>query len=118
MKQKNENVKIIFKFFSNVLDEWTVETMWAKAIDKTNGFYKLDTIPFYAPVASDDVVLAEYDQTEQQLIYRKTIQPSSNSTIQVVIMDKSFLTNDIHSIGYFYNQRLYFRKIYRRLFCN
>ena len=48
--------------------------MWADTVDRDKGVYNLDSIPFYAPVASDDVVLAEYDEAEQQLTYRKTIQ--------------------------------------------
>jgi hypothetical protein len=93
---KDNYVKILFKFYSDVLDEWTVETMWAEVIDSDKGLYKLDSIPFYAPlVASDDIVCAEYDDTEQRLTYRKTIECSGNSTVQVVIMDK---TSDINSI--------------------
>ena len=57
-------VKILCRFYSNVLDEWTVETMWAETIDKDKGLYKIDNIPFYASIASDDTVFAEYDDTE------------------------------------------------------
>lgn len=85
---KDTSVKILFRFFSNVLDEWTVETIWADTIDADKGLYKLDSIPFYAPVASDDIVFAEYDDTEQILTYRKTIEYSGNSTVQVVLLDR------------------------------
>jgi len=55
--QDDNYVKILFRFHSDVLDEETVETMWATIVDKDKGFYKLDSIPFYAPlVASDDIV--------------------------------------------------------------
>lgn len=91
----NTSVKILFKFFSNVLDEWTVETMCAEIIDSEKGLYKLDSVPFYAPVASDDIIFAEYDETEQRLTYRKTVGHSGNSTVQVVLMDT---TTDINSI--------------------
>lgn len=83
-------VKICFSFHSNILEEWTVENMWAETIDAGKGLYKLDNIPFYAPlVASDDIVFAEYDETEERLMYRYTVEYSGNSTIHVVIMDKS-----------------------------
>ena len=88
MTQTNDtSIKILFRFFNNVLDEWTVETMWADTVDSDKGLYKLDSISFYAPVTSDDVVFAEYDETEQQLTYRETIKQSGNSTVQVVLMD-------------------------------
>ena len=99
MTQQDDNfVKILFRFYSDVLDEWTVETMWAETIDKDKGLYKIDNIPFYASVASDDIVLAEYDDTEGMLTYRETIEYSGNSLIQVIVMDKSVATNDIRDI--------------------
>ena len=91
-------VKILCRFYSNVLDEWTVETMWAETIDKDKGLYKIDNIPFYASIASDDTVFAEYDDTEQMLTYRKTVEHSGNSTVQVVIMDKTVDINNIRDI--------------------
>ena len=100
MTQENDDqVKILFKFYSDVLDEWTVETMWANTVDSDKGLYKLDSIPFYAPlIASDDIVFAEYDETEQMLTYQKTVEHSGNSTVQVVIMDKSVDINNIRDI--------------------
>jgi hypothetical protein len=92
----DNHVKILFRFHSNVLDEETVETMWAEIVDKEKGLYKLDSIPFYAPsVASDDIVFAEYDEQEQMLTYRETVEYSGNSTVQVVLMDD---TQDINII--------------------
>ena len=97
LKDSDENfVKILFRFHSDIFDEEMVETMWAKTIDINKGFFKIDNIPFYAPlVASDDIVFAEFDKQEEFLTYRKTIQFYGNSTIQVVLMDK---TKDINSI--------------------
>ena len=37
---ENKQEKILFKYHSNVLDELTVETMWADVIDEGNGIYK------------------------------------------------------------------------------
>jgi hypothetical protein len=92
---RGTSVKILFRIFSNVLDEWTVETMWADIVDADKGLYKLDSIPFYAPVASDDIVFAEYDETEERLTYRETVEHSGNSTVQVVLLDTS---KDINTI--------------------
>lgn len=95
MKDDN-NVKILFQFYSDIFEEEMVETMWTTVVDKNKGLYKLDNIPFYAPlVASDDIVFAEFDEQQQMLTYRKTVEYSGNSTIQVVLMDKS---KDINSI--------------------
>lgn len=97
MKETDNNyVKILFRFYSKVLEEETVETMWATIVDKKKGLYKLDNIPFYAPlIASDDIVHAEYDEKEQFLTYRKTVEYSGNSTVQVALTDQ---TKDISKI--------------------
>lgn len=96
---KDENVKILFQFHSDIFDEKMVETMWATIIDKDKGFYKLDNIPFYAPlVASDDIVFAEFDEQQQMLTYRKTVEFSGNSTVQIVLIDKSKDVNSIRQI--------------------
>ena len=93
---QEESVKILFQFHSDIFDEEMVETMWATIIDRNKGLYKLDNIPFYAPlVASDDIVYAEFDEQQQMLTYRKTVEFSGNSTVQVVLMDNSI---DINSI--------------------
>ena len=56
----DNSVKILFRYYSSVLDKWTVETMWADVVDADKGLYKLDSIPFYGPlVASDDIIFAE-----------------------------------------------------------
>jgi hypothetical protein len=89
--------KILFRFFSPVLDEWTVETLWAAVIDADKGLYKIDNIPFYAAVASDDIVLAEFDDDEQMLTYRETIEFSGNSIVQVVLMDDNKSIDDIRA---------------------
>jgi hypothetical protein len=99
MTQQDNFVKILFRFYSNVLEQETTEAMWATIVDKDKGLYKLDNIPFYGPlVASDDIVFAEYDETEQMLTYRRTVEYSGNSIIQVVRMDKSKDINDIRKI--------------------
>jgi hypothetical protein len=99
MRRDDNYVKILFSFYSDVLEEETVETMWATIVDIDKGFYKLDNIPFYAPlIASDDIVFAEFDDQQQMLTYRKTVEYSGNSTIQVVLMDKSKDINHIRDM--------------------
>ena len=94
MKQEHE--KILFRFHSDIFDEEMVETMWAFVIDKEKGLYKLDNIPFYAPlISSDDLIYAEYDDSEQMLTYRETREYSGNSVIQIVIMGD---TNEVNKI--------------------
>lgn len=100
MTQTRDNhVKILFRYHSSVLDEWTVETMWAEIVDAEKGLYKLDNIPFYGPlVATDDIIFAEYDDDEERLTYRKTIENSGNSIVTVVIMDKATDVNNVRDI--------------------
>ena len=100
-KTKAPSVKILFRFFNDVLDEWTVETIWAEPVNIDKGLYKLDNIPFYAGVASGDIVVAEYDQIEKMLAYRYTVEYSGNSTIQVVMMDTR---KDINTIREIFNE--------------
>ena len=100
MTETNDNsVKILFRYYSSVLDDWTVETMWADIVDADKGLYKLDSIPFYGPlVASDDIIFAEYDEDEESLTYRETIENSGNSIVTVVILDKTYDINSIRDI--------------------
>lgn len=92
-------VKILFRFYSDLLEEETVETMWAEIMDEDAGIYVLNSIPFYAPdLACGDVISAAYNDHEKMLTYRKTISFSGNSTVQVVILDKLTATNDIREV--------------------
>ncbi|WP_445718268.1 DUF4265 domain-containing protein [Flavobacterium sp.] len=92
-------VKILFKFYSDIFDEEKVETIWAEEIDKEKGIYKIENIPFYIPfISSSDLVFAEYDKNEQSLVYKSTFEHSGNSTIQVVIVNNDYKTNDIRKV--------------------
>ncbi|MEO7310564.1 MAG: DUF4265 domain-containing protein [Chitinophagaceae bacterium] len=91
----NQLVKILFRFYSNLLDQWTVETMWAAVVDADKGHYQIKNTPFYASIAFEDIVFAEYDETEGMLTYRDTFEFSGNSTIQVVMMSKAIAMNDV-----------------------
>ncbi len=101
---QGDSVKILFRFHSDIFDQEMVETMWATIVSKEKGLYKLDNIPFYAPlVASDDIVFAEFDNQEEMLTYRKTVEYSGNSTIQVVLMDETMdiilIRNSFQELG-------------------
>lgn len=88
---ENTHKKILFRYYSDYLEDTIVETMWAEIIDLEKGYFKLDNIPFFGPlIATDDLFYAEYDTTEERLVYKKTLQSSGNSIVQVVILDKDF----------------------------
>lgn len=96
MTEEDNYEKILVRYFSNVLEETTVETLWAKVVDRKKGFYKIDNIPFYGPnFSSEDLVLAEYDEHEERLTFKKVIEYSGNSTIQIIILDEKI---DIKSL--------------------
>ena len=102
METDKKSVKILTKYFSNVLDEIVVETLWAEVIDEEKGWYKVDNIPFYgAEFSCGDIVLAEYDEAEMCLVYRKVVEYSGNSTVQVVVFEDGF---DIESLREEFNE--------------
>ena len=83
--------KILFKYYSDYLDEVVSETMWAEIIDLEKGLFKLDNITFFGPlIATDDIFYSEYDETEERFMHRKTIQNSGNSIVQIAILEKGF----------------------------
>ncbi|MFB9080448.1 DUF4265 domain-containing protein [Flavobacterium procerum] len=83
--------KILFKYYSDYLDEVVSETMWAEIIDLEKGLFKLDNIPFFGPlIATDDLFYAEYDEDEERYMHKKTIQNSGNSIVQIAILEKGF----------------------------
>lgn len=103
-EENDEYAKVLFRYHSNVLDEMTVETMWAIKIDEKNGIYKLDSIPFYGPlIATDDEFFAEFDESEQMLTYRKTTKYSGNSIVLVSVIqegyNKEIIRDDFRSMN-------------------
>jgi len=89
--EQETHKKILFKYYSDYLDEVVSETMWAEIIDLEKGLFKLDNIPFFGPlIATDDIFYAEYDDTEERFMHRKTIQNSGNSIVQVAVLEKDF----------------------------
>ena len=92
-------VKILFRFYSDLLEKDTVETMWAEIMDENEGIYILNSIPFYASdLAAGDVISAVYDDKEEMLIYKETVSYSGNSTVQVVLMDELAVTNEVREV--------------------
>ena len=84
----NSPVKILFRFYSEVLEQETVETMLAETLNEELGHYKLDSIPCYVPsVAADDIVHALYDDDEEMLKFVEIVEPSGNSNVWVVIIN-------------------------------
>lgn len=82
--------KILVRYYSDVLEEIVVETLWTEIIDVNKGLYKIDNIPFYGPdFSSGDIVFAEYDEDEERITYRRVIEHSGNSTIQIIILDEN-----------------------------
>lgn len=97
--QDDDFVKILFRFHSDILDQITVETVWAAVVDKEKDHYQIDNIPFYIPmISSGDIVFAEYDEKEKSLTYRETIQESGNSTVQVVLLSDTNPEKEIREI--------------------
>lgn len=102
--QSYNSEKILVRYFSNVLDEIVVETLWAEIIDAEKGLYKIDNIPFYGPeFSSDDIVFAEFDEDEERITFRNVVEYSGNSTIQIIILDKNLnvenLRNEFKELG-------------------
>src|SRR5690349_711125 len=94
-----QGAKILFSFYSDVNEEWMVETMWATVVDENKGLYKIDNISFHVPMlASDNIVHAEFDVDEGCLTYRETVQHSGNSTVWVVLIDKKRDIQDLRNV--------------------
>ena len=99
MPNTTQHEEIIIKFFSEIFDQEMEEALWALVIDKDKAHYKIDSLPFYAPlIATNDVVQATFDEDEQKLVYRKTVEASGNSTIHVVVTDETKDIEEVRSV--------------------
>lgn len=97
--EKHKHFKILFRFYSDLMDQEIIEKLEAEAADQERGFYKLTAIPLYTPfVAVGDVVYAEWSDDEGMLTYREKVQPSGNSTVWVVRLDDHTELIDIRGI--------------------
>lgn len=91
MSNSDKLEKVLFKYHSNVLQDFVSETMWAKTVDPKRRIYKLDSIPFYGPqIATDDEFFAEYDEEEKFLIFKETFKQSGNSIVLVIVVKDGF----------------------------
>jgi hypothetical protein len=98
---EDNQVKILFKFYNDLLEQDMVETMWAGIVDVSMGHYKIDSLPFYTTlIATDDIVYAEYDDTEEMLLYKETVEASGNSTLWVVITNDATDIDDVMETFY------------------
>jgi hypothetical protein len=96
---EDNSVKIFFRFYSDILEEETTETLLAEIENKEYDYYKLSSIPFYVPkIAPGDVVWAEYNESEGMLTFRKTVQHSGNSTIHAIVLDDEYDINAVCKI--------------------
>lgn len=101
MTQEQEYRRILFRFYSDILEQETVETLWAVPVDESLNHYRIDSIPFYVSfIASDDIVSAEFDHDEEMLTYRETIERSGNSIVWVVLLNESVDMEDVQQIFY------------------
>lgn len=91
--------KVIFKFYDDDLEQYIVESLWAKE-EGLN--YKLDNIPFHAyQYSCEDIVKAE--KVDGELIVTDLIQASGNSTLRVLFDDLELLDStkrEIENLGY------------------
>lgn len=97
----DEHKKILFRFYSDILEQDTVETLWAVPVEGETNHYRIDSIPFYASmVAPDDVVIAEYDDMEEMLTFQEVIKRSGNSIIWVVMVDEESDIEEVQEAFY------------------
>jgi len=94
-----EYEKILFRFYSEIFDKEMTESMWAIVIDRMKGLYKIDNIPSYIPmIAPDDIIVAEFDNKEGFITYKRIKEYSENSVIQVIIMNDNTEINEIRDL--------------------
>ena len=97
--EKHKHAKILFRFYSDLMDQEVKEKLEADSVDEQRSFYRLITIPLYTPfVAVGDVVYAEWSDDDGMLAYREKVQPSGSSTIWVVRIDDHTEIVDIRGI--------------------
>ena len=93
-----QEVKILFREYSDVLDEFVVETLWATPIDSENRKYRIENVPFYVQTAFLNIVIAEFDNDEGFLVFKENVSESGNSTIQVVMLNSEISIDNIRNI--------------------
>ena len=85
---ETNHVKILFQFYSELLEQDITETIWASPVNESLDQYCVLSIPFYIPALSKgDIITALYDDDAGILTYKEMIQTSGNSTAWIVITD-------------------------------
>lgn len=80
-------LSILFRFYSEILEQDMTESLWAEVLDAELGRYRIDSVPFYIPfIATDDIVSAEYDSEVGSLVYTQTLETSGNSIVWVAVL--------------------------------
>lgn len=102
--QSNNTKKITFRYYSDVLEEDVVETMWSEELESEEGIYRLENIPFYGPlIAPGDIFHAEYNEDLKELVFTEVVESSGNSVVQIIMMnenyDKAELRNELKELG-------------------
>ena len=93
------SVKILFRFYSELLDQEVEEIISAETINLEMGKYRISDIPFYTPgIATDDIVSALYNDEEEMLVYHETLSSSGNSIVWVVITDDETTIEQVQEI--------------------
>jgi hypothetical protein len=97
--EEDKQVEILFRSYSDILEQEVAETIWADEVDAGLGYFKLYSIPLYTShIATDDIVYAEWDDDEVMLTYRETVKPSGNSTVWVVVVDDDTDIDEIRKV--------------------
>ncbi|MEL7423507.1 MAG: DUF4265 domain-containing protein [Bacteroidota bacterium] len=87
MEETKDQVAVVFKYHSPVLDEPVEEELWAKPIDASAGSYELISIPFYGlPLATADHFEAQVNAEDGRLTYQNTLRNSGNSVVVVALV--------------------------------
>lgn len=91
--------KVIFRFYDDDLEQYVVESLWAKE-EGIN--YKLDNIPFHVyQYSCDDIVKVE--EVDGELMVTDLIEASGNSTLRVLFDNLElldFTKIEIENLGY------------------
>lgn len=62
------------------------EGVWVE--DLGNGGFKIDSVPFYVQDLSAEDIVEAMPSPQGGLVYVRTIQPSSNSTLRVILYEE------------------------------
>ncbi len=104
MNEPKDQVTVIFKYHSPVLDEPVEEALQAKPVDEAANSYELISIPFYGlSLATADQFEAQPDAEDGRLTYQSTLRNSGNSVVVVALVkddgDHTSLREKLAALG-------------------